>query len=197
MNKHSRRIARRTNSTDDWEQWKKEKNRINNLLRNETAKNELKEQKIVEDDMTGRQIWNRVKRLAGWSTSLSPTIFTTDSGIISNPKLMADHINNFFCSKISKICDQLKLRVPSDPLALLRANMNKWKDRNKVDVFELTEVTPKRVRELFRMINNSDSEDLNGLSNRIIKTSLEALVHPITPSLISASAPNPGQISGS
>ena len=47
-------------------------------------------------------------------------------------------------------------------------------------MFELTEVTPKRVRELFRMINNSDSEDLNGLSNRIIKTSMEALVHPIT-----------------
>ena len=98
-----RQIAKRTNSVDDWEKWRKTKNRVNNLLRDDAAKNVFKEQKIAEDDMTGRQIWNRVKRLAGWSTSLSPTIFSTDSGVISNPKQMADLMNKFFCDKVSKI----------------------------------------------------------------------------------------------
>ena len=70
--------------------------------------------------MTGRQMWNRVKKLAGWSTSLSPTIFTTETGTITKPKLMADHINDYFCQKIKKICDDLKGRNLSDPLVLLK-----------------------------------------------------------------------------
>ena len=46
--------------------------------------------------------------------------------------------------------------------------------------FELEEVTPKRVKELFNLLNNSGAEDLNGLSNKVIKMSKEALVLPIT-----------------
>ena len=130
--------------------------------------------------MTGRQMWNRVKKLAGWSSSLSPTIFSTDAGTISNPKLMADHVNEFFCSKIQTICDQLRASTTIDPLSLLRENFAKWKSRDNIDNFELKPVTPKRVRELFKLINNVSSEDLNGLSNRVIKTSIEALVHPVT-----------------
>ena len=83
------------------------------------------EQSIVEEDISGRQMWLRVKRLAGWSTSLSPTKFATDTGIITNTKQMADLLNNFFCAKIKNICDALEAKTPSDPLALLRSNMNK------------------------------------------------------------------------
>merc|ERR1712101_67029 len=63
-------------------------------------------------------MWRRAKRIAGWSESLSPTVFSTDSGLISKPKQMADHLNNFFCSKIQNICDSLALKTPSDPPVL-------------------------------------------------------------------------------
>merc|ERR1711873_381230 len=36
--KRLRRMARRTNSTRDWENWKLEKNKVNNLIRNEARK---------------------------------------------------------------------------------------------------------------------------------------------------------------
>ena len=49
-----------------------------------------------------------------------------------------------------------------------------------MEKFELQEVNPKRVRELFKFLNNSGAEDLNGLSNKIIKLSKEALILPIT-----------------
>ena len=49
-----------------------------------------------------------------------------------------------------------------------------------MEIFELQEVTPKRVRELFKLLNNSSSEDFNGLSNKVIKFSMEALIHPVT-----------------
>ena len=93
---------------------------------------------------------------------------------------MADHINGFFCEKIKNICDDLLGKDLGDPLVLLKSNFKRWKDKDKVEKFELQEVTPKRVRELFKFLNNSGAEDLNGLSNKIIKLSMEALIHPVT-----------------
>ena len=46
--------------------------------------------------------------------------------------------------------------------------------------FELEVVEPKRVRELFKLSNNSRAEDLNGLSNKVIKISMEPLILPMT-----------------
>ena len=120
-----RRMARRTNSTRDWENWKLEKNKVNNLIRNEVRSNTRREQAMVEEDLTGKQMWRRVKKIAGWSASLSPTIFTTDTGLITKPKEMADHINNFFCAKIQKICDSLLNKNLSDPLVLLKTNFQR------------------------------------------------------------------------
>merc|ERR1712240_296335 len=113
-------------------------------------------------------------------TSLSPTIFTTETGLITKPKRMADHINDYFCEKIKNICDSLSKKDLSDPLVLLKMNFQRWENKDMVEIFELQEVTPKRVRELFKFLNNSSAEDLNGLSNKIIKFSMEALIHPIT-----------------
>ena len=107
-------------------------------------------------------MWNRVKKIAGWSTSLSPTIFSTDTGLITKPKHMADHLNNFFCDKIQKICDSLSQKTPSDPLVLLKMSFQRWKNRDKIEIFELQEVTPKRVRELLKLLNNKLGQDFMG-----------------------------------
>ena len=149
-----------------------EKNRVNNLIRNEAMNKTRREQALAEEDLTGRQMWRRVKKLAGWSTSLAPTILTTETGLITKPKQMADHINGFFCEKIKNICDSLSKKDLSDPLVLLKMNFKRWKNKDTVEIFELQEVTPKRVRELFKFLNNSSAEDLNGLSNKIIKLSM-------------------------
>ena len=63
-----RRMAKRTNKARDWENWKKEKNKVNNLIRNEAMNKTRREQAFAEEDLTGRQMWRRVKKLAGWST---------------------------------------------------------------------------------------------------------------------------------
>ena len=88
--------------------WKIEKNRVNNMLRYEADKNEEIEQLAVEKDLSGKQLWNRVKKMAGWSVSLSPNKFTSENGLITDPKQMADCLNNFFTAKIEKICNDLK-----------------------------------------------------------------------------------------
>ena len=118
--------------------------------------------------------------MARWAISLSPTKFTTENGLVTDPKQMADMLNEYFCSKIQNICNELENRTLSDPLILFRENFNRWTGKQNVEIFELKEVTPKRVRKLFKMLQNSGSEDLNGISNKILKISIEALILPIT-----------------
>ena len=121
-----------TNLPEDWERWK---NKVNNMLRFEADHNEKIEQLTAEDDLTGKQLWQRVKRMAGWSVSLAPTKFISETGLIANPKDMADILNNFFCTKIEKICNELEARTQIDPLALLRNNFNKWSQKNTIETF--------------------------------------------------------------
>ena len=92
-----------------------------------------------------------MKKLAGWSSSLSPTIFATETGLITKPKQMADHINDYFGNKIKKICDGLSIKNKSDPLTLLKSNFARWKYKGNVKPFELKEVNQNRVRELFKL----------------------------------------------
>ena len=133
---------------------KVEENKVNNLIRNEASKNENIEQLASENDISGKQLWRRVKMLAGWTSSLAPTKFITESGIIDKPNQMADLLNNFFCSKIENICSELEARGTCDPVALLEQNFNKWKGRKKVKTFELEPVTPKIVPSVFKLTSN-------------------------------------------
>ena len=77
-----RKAAKVSGSEDDWERWRKEKNLVNNLLRKESKNNSNIEQIAVEKDITTKQLWQRVKKMAGWINSLLPTKFTTDDIII-------------------------------------------------------------------------------------------------------------------
>ena len=90
-----------------------------------------------------------------------------ENRLINNPKQMVNILNTFFCTKIQKICTELERRNLCNPLALLRHNFDRWNGRNNIEPFELKLVTPKRVRKLFKMLKNSGSEDLNGLSNKV------------------------------
>ena len=49
-----RKIAKRTRKMRDWENWKKEKNKVNNLIRNEAMNKTRREQAFAEEDLTGK-----------------------------------------------------------------------------------------------------------------------------------------------
>ena len=94
-------------------------------MRREAVENNRIEQIAAEKDVTSRKLWQRVKSLAGWTNSLSPTKFTTENGLVTKPAEMANLLNDFFCNKVQKICDELERRTHCDPVALLRKNMNR------------------------------------------------------------------------
>ena len=98
---------------------------------------------------------------------------------VTSPKLMADAINKAFLNKISNICTQLG-DPTEDPLTTLNLAMKKWEHKDRIMTFELRKITPKRTIEIINKLKNSDSECIRGLSNHIIKLSIEPLVLPLT-----------------
>ena len=64
--------------------------------------------------------------MAGWPSLLALTKFVTENGLTDNPKQMVYILNDYFCSKINKICTELETRDSCDPLALLKHNFDRW-----------------------------------------------------------------------
>ena len=133
----------------------------------------------ISDDATGRQLWQMVKANAGWLKSLAPKSLMIKGIQVTSPKQMANAINKAFIQKISNICIQLG-DPTEDPLTILNQAMNKWEHKSRVKTFELRKITPKRTREIISKLKNSHSECIRGLSNHIIKLSMEPLVLPLT-----------------
>ena len=172
-------LAKSTGSISDWNNWKKAKNSATNKVRQEKAK--INETKMFEltKDASGRELWQMVKLNAGWIKSLAPKSLVINGQIITSPKLMANAINEAFIGKISNICTNLG-EPTEDPLRLLHLSMNKWEQKHTIKQFELEKITPARTREIINNLKSSHSECILGLSNHIIKISMEPLILPIT-----------------
>ena len=66
--------AKITNNTEDWDVWKRVKNRVNRIVRKEKGNMKENEIKEISNDSTAKSLWNYIKRKACWSSSLAPTI---------------------------------------------------------------------------------------------------------------------------
>ena len=171
--------AIKSGNNDDWRLWRIEKNKINNLIRNEKKKQENKEFSKVETGKSCSELWNYVKRNAGWIKSLSPKVIKIDEKYFSNSKDIANLLNKYFISKVTDIVDELKV-INSDPTRVLRKLWDKWKYKNSVQMFEFQSVNEERVKELFKQLKNTHSECMDGISNKIIKGSSNILIKPMT-----------------
>ena len=119
------------------------------FTKKKSKENSTIEQLAAEKDVTSRKLWQKVKGMAGWINSLSPTKFATENGLIFKPLEMANLLNDYFFNKVNNICLELVNNNNCDPLSLLKSNMNKWIHKEKYKKFELTKVKPKQVRKLF------------------------------------------------
>ena len=63
--------AKKTGNNSDWDSWRRLKNMVNNIVRNEHV-NQLKTEFLeCEKDLSGQKMWIMVKSKAGWLKTLS------------------------------------------------------------------------------------------------------------------------------
>ena len=174
-----RKTAKRSGLDTDWITWRRQKNRVNNILRKErNIKNEENTIKL-EQDSTSREIWNMIKKKAGWIKSLSPVSLSVAGKLITSPKEIGNELNKYWITRIENLCKEF-INITMDPTQPLVKIWENWQGKNNVKTFEFQPITVKRMRALFKSLKKSHSECRDGLSNNIIITGQEALIHPMT-----------------
>ena len=133
--------ASRSNSKDDWLEWKKVKNRVNKMIRKE--KNSKKDNEIlkVSNDSSAKSLWNMVRNRACWPSPSSPTVLKIgENDFTSSPLKMASALNEFFISKVEKICESLS-DCDLDPTITLKKVMSKWGKMGSIPNFTFKKLT--------------------------------------------------------
>ena len=64
-------------------------------------------------------MWDKVKRMAGWVSSLAPTSLNDNGIITSSPKRMAQILNAYFISKVRNINMEME-NITGDPSIYLK-----------------------------------------------------------------------------
>ena len=95
--------AKLSGKPEDWNIWRLAKNRTNNLVRDCKHRQEESDMISIENDISGRAIWNKVKQKAGWIKSMSPASISHEGIVYTSPKKMADIINQCLIQKIELI----------------------------------------------------------------------------------------------
>ena len=86
-----KKIAKRTNSDADWNNWKKSKNKVNKLIRKEKSSKSTDDIIKVSKDKTAKGLWNMVKRKACWTFDLSPTTLKIDKNEVTSSPVKKAH----------------------------------------------------------------------------------------------------------
>ena len=109
------------------------------MIRNEYRKTNSDRITKIQEDKTGKQIWNHVKKAAGWVITLSPVTININGNLTTNCLVISNQLNNFFIDKVKKIGELLG-PVIGDPNWVLKESMDRWAGAQTMSPFVLKNV---------------------------------------------------------
>ena len=118
-------LARISKEPEDWEKFRKIKNRVTDMQKKDKKKY-LSDayKKIEEEDDTGN-LFSMTKRILGWKMSTPPKAFIIDGKPIRTQQDVANEQANFYENKVAGIKNRLP-KVRRDPLYFLRKAYGRW-----------------------------------------------------------------------
>ena len=161
--------ATETKLKEDWDEYKRLRNDISNILKNE--KRTWQEKKISDFGADTSSIWKNIKNWLGWNTGGPPTKLIENGTIYNKPSELAKVMNNFFINKVRNLRQNLPIN-PGDPLQLVRKLM-----LNRKCTFRLKSVHPEDVLKIIGKLKTSSSCGTDEISSYVLKL----IKHEITP----------------
>ena len=117
LRKKAQEKATETNSTEDWKEYKKQRNAVNSILRKEKVL--WQKRKLEENSDDIRSTWQNLKKWLGWRSGGPPTKLIKNGELFSKPAVLANIMNQFFITKVRKLRESIPLSQ-GDPLDLTR-----------------------------------------------------------------------------
>ena len=170
----AQQVAATSKSEDDWKIFKRLRNKVNSILKNEKRNWQRNKFKKCEDEKDSKQIWKNIKSWLNWTTSGAPTQLFYEGRLETRPSGLADCMNRFFIEKVSNLRNNLG-QSEDNPLDNLQQLMS-----NRKCVFKLQPVHPDTVDKLISNLRNSGSVGLDYIDTGIIKQAKAELLPAIT-----------------
>ena len=170
----AQQLASRTKTEENWNIFKRLRNKVNSVLKNEKRNWQRMKFKECEDEHDSKQIWKNIKSWLNWTTSGAPTQLFYGGKLETRPIGLAECMNRFFIDKVVNLRDNLGLS-DVNPLANLQRLMT-----NRNCFFKLRPVHPDTVDKLITNLRNSGSVGLDYIDTGIIKQARAELLPAIT-----------------
>ena len=171
---HAQKIAADTESENDWKLFKRIRNRVNAILRNEKRNWQRKKFKECEDANDTKQIWKTVKSSLNWTTSGAPTQLFYGGKLENQPSGLATCMNQFFVSKVEILRESIG-RSDTNPHSKLQQLMS-----TRTCHFKLEPVHPDTVDKLISNLRNSGSAGLDYIDTGVIKLVKDEILPSVT-----------------
>ena len=166
------KLASDTKNKDDWDRYKKIRNKINNRLKYEESV--WKKSRLKSCGDSPGKIWKNVRGILGWQSSGSPSKLFYKGVLRTKAQDIADAQNEFFVQKVDKIRAEMPPPL-SDPLSKLKSLM-----MGRKCSFSMSMVEPDKVDSIIANLNNTTACGFDQIDTFIIKLIRPEVVPAIT-----------------
>ena len=153
-----------------WGQYKAFRNIVNNRKKTEEVK--YKSSKITENLDCASKTWKTTKMFMDWKTTGTPHQIEVDGRLVTQARLIAKYMNEFFIDKVQTI--RLAMGQTLENLSTCTRIMI-----NKKIKLSLHHVTVDQVKKLLKKLKNTTSTSIDELDNFAVKTSADIIAGPL------------------
>ena len=150
-----------TKLQSDWEEYKRQRNDLNRILK--TEKRTWQETKISNLGSDTSSVWKNVKNWLGWSKGGPPSKLMENGIVFTKPLDLVRIMNVYFINKVRNLRQNLP-QNPGNPLLLLQAIM-----QNRSCLFNLTPVHPDTVLKILSNLKKSSACGTDEISSGVLK----------------------------
>ena len=123
---------------------------------------------------TSKNMWNTIKSLAGQNMIMMPRTILDNGEQISSPKVIADHMNEFFINKVEETRDNFE-EPKITAIDILKKLIQKPETK-----FKLKETTIEKTKEYIGDLKCSNTTGFDMVTSRVLKLSAPILSVVIT-----------------
>ncbi|KAL9970767.1 hypothetical protein ACROYT_G023189 [Oculina patagonica] len=161
---HLLKVARRTNSPDDWANYRLARNKAVFSLRE--AKREFYSKSLEENRNNASAIWKCIKTLTGASkNNCGITKLEIGERVVEDSKDISEQFNTYF----STIADKLRSTMAQAPFSLSKL-LSFVESRKDLDVvFSAPQITSTQVARIIMKINPNKASGVDKISARVLR----------------------------
>ena len=181
MRNEAQKKASQTNLKGDWDEFKRQQNQINNILKDE--KRSWQESKISSFGSDTSSVWKNVKSWLGWNKGGPPSKLIDDGIVYNKPSDLARIMNSFFLNKGQMLRENLP-QNPGNPLLLVEKLME-----NRSCSFKLKSVHPDTVLKTLSNLKASSSCGTDEIGSNVLKL-IKNEITPVLTHIVNLSISN-------